>query len=73
MRDNTVTCLYYLNPSLHPNAGRDTQFLIDEEIKGVISKPGRLAIFDGGLISTVRRVAENDPRLTMAFQALSNP
>jgi hypothetical protein len=65
--DNTVTCLYYLNPDLDINEGGETQFLIDEEIRGVISKPGRLAVFDGGLkhrATSFRTV----PRLTMAFK-----
>ena len=65
--DNTITCLYYLNPSLDPNEGGETQFLIDEEIKGVISKPGRLAIFDGGLEHRATSF-KTKPRLTMAFK-----
>ena len=65
--ENAVTCLYYLNPSLDPNEGGETQFLIDEEIKGVISKPGRLTIFDGGLLHRATSF-KNHPRLTLAFK-----
>ena len=64
---NTVTCLYYLNPSLDPNEGGETQFLIDEEIKGIISKPGRLTIFDGGLLHRATSF-KSHPRLTLAFK-----
>ena len=64
---NTVTCLYYLNPSLDPNEGGETQFLINEEIKGVISKPGRLTIFDGGLLHRATSF-KSHPRLTLAFK-----
>jgi len=64
---NTVTCLYYLNPKVNPNEGGETQFLIDEEIKGVISKPGRLTIFDGGLLHRATSFKKY-PRLTMAFK-----
>jgi hypothetical protein len=65
--DNTITCLYYLNPLYDPNEGGETQFLIDEEIKGVISKPGRLAIFDGGMKHRATSF-KTKPRLTMAFK-----
>ena len=65
--DNTITCLYYLNPLFNLNEGGETQFLIDEEIKGVISKPGRLAIFDGGLKHRATSF-KTKPRLTMAFK-----
>lgn len=65
--DNTITCLYYLNPLYNLNEGGETQFLIDEEIKGVISKPGRLAIFDGGLEHRATSF-KTKPRLTMAFK-----
>jgi len=65
--ENTVTCLYYLNPEIDLNEGGETQFLIDEEIKGVISKPGRLAIFDGGLKHRATSF-KTKPRLTMAFK-----
>ena len=64
---NTVTCLYYLNPPLDINEGGETQFLIDEEIKGVISKPGRLTIFDGGLLHRATSFRKY-PRLTMALR-----
>tara|TARA_B100000795_G_C22506823_1_gene326144 strand:- start:42 stop:560 length:519 start_codon:yes stop_codon:yes gene_type:complete len=65
--DNTVTCLYYLNPSLDPNEGGETQFFIDEEIRGVISKPGRLTVFDGRLLHRATSF-KSHPRLTLAFK-----
>lgn len=66
-RENTVTCLYYLNPLYDLNEGGETQFLIDEEIKGVISKPGRLTMFDGGILHRATSF-KTKPRLTMAFK-----
>ena len=65
--DNTVTCLYYLNPSLDSNEGGETQFLIDEQISGIISKPGRLTVFDGGLLHRATSF-KSHPRLTLAFK-----
>ena len=65
--ENTVTCLYYLNSEMDLNEGGETQFLIDEEIKGVISKPGRLAVFDGGLKHRATSF-KTKPRLTLAFK-----
>ena len=65
--DNTVTCLYYLNPSLDPNEGGETQFFIEEEIRGIISKPGRLIVFDGRLLHRATSF-KSHPRLTLAFK-----
>jgi hypothetical protein len=42
--ENTITCLYYLNPQLSYDEGGETQFIVDEDIKVVCSKPGRLAV-----------------------------
>ena len=65
--DNTITCLYYLNPSLDLNEGGETQFLIDNEIRGIISKPGRLTVFNGGLLHRATSF-KSHPRLTLAFK-----
>ena len=63
----TITCLYYLNPELNCNEGGETQFLINDEIKGVQSKPGRLVIFDGGLKHRATSFRSH-PRLTLAIK-----
>jgi hypothetical protein len=63
----TVTCLYYLNPILDCNEGGETQFLINGEIKGIISKPGRLVIFNGDILHRATSF-KSHPRLTLAFK-----
>jgi len=63
----TTTCLYYLNPEHDVNEGGETQFLINNEIKGVQSKPGRLVIFDGSLKHRATSFRSH-PRLTLAIK-----
>jgi hypothetical protein len=63
----TMTCLYYLNPEHDVNEGGETQFLINNEIKGVQSKPGRLVIFDGSLKHRATSFRSH-PRLTLAIK-----
>jgi|TARA_B110000858_G_C17641851_1_gene398468 hypothetical protein len=65
--DNTITCLYYLNPLLDLNEGGETQFFIDEEIRGIVSKPGRLTMFNGRLLHRATSF-KSHPRLTLAFK-----
>ena len=65
--EDTITCLCYLNPRLNYNEGGETQFIIDDEIKGVISKPGRLVVFNGKLLHRATSFL-TQPRLTLAFK-----
>lgn len=64
---NVMTCLYYLNPELNDDEGGETQFLINDEIRGVRSKPGRLVIFDGSLKHRATSFRSH-PRLTLAIK-----
>ena len=65
--DEVVTCIFYLNPQMSLNDGGETQFLMEGEIKGILSKPGRLTIFDGNLLHRATSFA-NCERLTLAFK-----
>jgi hypothetical protein len=65
--ENVMTCLYYINPEHDVNEGGETQFLINNEIKGIQSKPGRLVIFDGSLKHRATSFRSH-PRLTLAFK-----
>ena len=62
-----TTCMYYLNPELSLDEGGETQFLINDEIKGVRSKPGRLVIFDGKLLHRATSFL-TQARLTLVFK-----
>ena len=65
--DDTTTCLYYINQELDYNEGGETQFLINDEIKGVTSQPGKLVIFDGKLLHRATSFRSH-PRLTLAVK-----
>ena len=64
--DDKITCLYYINPDYDPDEGGETQFLIDNEIKGIRPKLGRLVIFDGSLVHRATSFRTH-PRLTLAI------
>ena len=65
--EDTITCLYYINPKLEFNEGGETQFMINDEIRGIRSIPGRLVTFDGGLLHRATSF-KSQPRLTLAFK-----
>ena len=44
--NNDITFLYYANKEWKLDDGGETQFFIDEEIKGVVPKPNRMIYFD---------------------------
>lgn len=64
--EDKITCLYYINPEYDLNEGGETQFLIDNEIKGIRPKMGRLVIFDGSIIHRATSFRTH-PRLTIAI------
>lgn len=68
---NTITCLYYINPHTDLNEGGETQFIVDDQIRGVMSKPGRLVIFDGEIQHRATSFVHL-PRLTLAFKFEKN-
>ena len=65
--EHIVTCLYYLNPEYDLDEGGETQFILNDEIKGIRSKPGRLVIFDGSLKHRATSFRSH-PRLTLAIK-----
>jgi len=67
--EKTITCLYYLNPQLSYDEGGETQFIVDEDIKVVRSKPGRLVVFDGEIQHRATSF-RHYPRLTLAYKFL---
>ena len=68
-QDNNIgyTCLFYPNIDFELNEGGETQFFIDEEIRGIVSKPGRLTMFNGRLLHRATSF-KSHPRLTLAFK-----
>ena len=46
-KDLSYTCLYYPNLSYSLDEGGETQFLINNEIRGILPKPNSLVVFDG--------------------------
>ena len=44
-----ITFLYYANKEWKLNDGGETQFFIDEEIKGVVPKPNRMVYFNSSI------------------------
>lgn len=61
------TCLVYLNPKTDLDEGGETQFLIDDEIVGVLAKPGRLVVFDGQMLHKGTSFRSID-RVTLAIK-----
>ena len=48
--ENGVTCLYYPNQRWELDDGGETQFFIDDEIRGVCPIPNRLVYFDANIL-----------------------
>jgi len=64
---NCITCLFYITPKYHYDEGGETQLLIDNNIVGVRSLPGRLVIFDGNVLHKATSY-RSKPRLTVVFK-----
>jgi len=62
-----ITCLFYINPQYELDEGGETQFIIENKLIAVESKPGRLAIFDGNLLHRATSF-RTYPRLTIAIK-----
>lgn len=61
-----ITFIFYINPDFEPNEGGETQFIINKQLKSVPSLPGRLVMFDGGIIHRATSFL-NEARLTLVF------
>ena len=44
------TCLIYINENFKIDDGGETQFIVNDEIKGILPIPNRLVVFDAGLM-----------------------
>ncbi len=69
--DNGVTCVYYANPVWEKDWQGETVFCDErgEPVHVVAPKPGRIVIFDGGIVHRAG-VPSRDcytPRITLAF------
>jgi len=62
-----TTCLFYINPETALDEGGETQFVINDNITGIVPKPGRLCVFDG-LIEHRATSFRTIPRITIAFK-----
>ena len=45
-----ITILYYVNDEWEIEMGGETQFLIDDEIRGILPFPNRLVYFDANIL-----------------------
>lgn len=61
------TFLYYANREWHMNDGGETQFLIDDELYGVLPIPNRLVIFDAKILHRATSF-RNRYRFTVAMR-----
>ena len=48
--DHGITILYYVNDEWNLEMGGETQFLIDDEIRGILPFPNRLVYFDANIL-----------------------
>lgn len=62
-----VTCLYYANDDWNLDDGGETQFLIENEIKGILPIPNRLVCFDARLLHKATTFRTNY-RFTIAIK-----
>ena len=62
-----VTCLYYTNLNFNKEEGGETQFLINNEIKGILPIPNRMVIFDATLEHKATSF-NSDRRFTIALK-----
>src|SRR5690606_28992232 len=68
---NVYTCLFYVTPPYDVDEGGETQFIVNDMIKGLPSIPGRLVIFDGELWHRATSYRSH-PRLTVALKFLKD-
>ena len=64
--DKRITCIFYINPAVDLNEGGETQFIINRELECVSSLPGRLVVFDSGILHRATSFL-NEARLTLVF------
>lgn len=65
--ESVITSLFYVNPPTSKDEGGETQFIVDDNIFGLLPKPSRLTIFDGRIphrATSFRTI----PRITVAIK-----
>jgi hypothetical protein len=62
-----TTFLFYINPPVSYDEGGETQFIVNDEVINVLSKPCRLVEFDG-MIKHRATSFRTLPRITVAFK-----
>jgi len=48
--EDGITFLYYPNDKWEPDDGGETQFVINNEIRGIFPTPNRLVLFEGNIL-----------------------
>jgi len=66
-----LTVLLYICPQYDIDQGGETQFIVDNEIKGVFPKAGRAILFDGSILHRATSF-RNKPRITIALKYFKN-
>lgn len=68
---HVYTCLFYITPQYDIDEGGETQFIVNNIIQGLPSRPGRLVIFDGELWHRATSYRSH-PRLSIALKFIKN-
>lgn len=71
IENKLMTLLLYICPQYDLDEGGETQFIINDEIRGVFPKPGRAVLFDGSIIHRASSFRGN-PRITIALKYFKN-
>ena len=66
-----ITCLYYPTKSWNYDDGGETQFILNDEIKGVLPIPNRIVIFDSNILHKATSF-RNKHRFTVALKYKPN-
>lgn len=64
---NVITNLFYINPPISYDEGGETQFIINNEVINVLSKPCRMVSFDGTIMHRATSF-RSIPRITVALK-----
>lgn len=62
-----ITCLFYFTPQYDIDEGGETQFLVNDNIQGILPKPSRLVIFDGTVTHRATSF-RSKPRITAVIK-----
>jgi hypothetical protein len=65
--DSGITCLYYPTENWTYNEGGETQFIINDEIKGILPIPNRMVIFNANILHRATSF-RNKHRFTIAIK-----